>query len=195
MLEDGVRFSRAEFSAARLEATTEQASQASGSGSLELVLDDQSPRPLLAANVALSSIVDEDRELSAGWHVLVAFIATPAQIDLYSAQFQLELGLERKGHEAACALLAPRGTLHQAPNTPVELVAAPLVPGVTRFEYFVASEPPVTLRTRGLESASAAGLASGDHRVGVRCYDEGGVLVGQTERTVTINADEEATRP
>jgi len=186
-LDDGARFSRTEFEDKALSAGGPRAIRATDEGSLLLVLDDQSPRPLLARTVPLRSVVDEDRELAPGWHTLVAFIQTASEVELSVVHFQIELELPRLDSEAKCALLSPGGTVHTSPSAEVELLAAPLSADVRRLEYFTRDADPLSLAP-GL-SALARGLPSGDHRLGVRCFDAAGKLIGASERTVTINAD------
>ena len=154
-----------------------------------LVLDEQSPRPLLENGAPLRSVVDEDRELSPGWHALVAFISSPSEVAIEQRQFQIELDLPSSKPTSGCVLVEPAGTVFVAPGRAVELVAAPLTPEVAQFEYYLAEEPTRHLRVPALEAAQVAGLPSGDHRLGVRCYDEHSALVGQNQRVVTVNAD------
>ena len=190
-LKDGVRLSRKEFELVQLRAASPAAVQASQSGALLLLLDDQSPRPLLEASVPLRSLVDEDRELSPGWHVLVAFVVSPAATDLQVVRFQLELDLPESRPSSQCALLEPAGTVVIPKGGSVRLVAAPLSAQTTQLVYSVGDDPAAIWRAPALESVRASDLPSGDHRLGVRCYDGAGMLVGESQRTVTVNRVEE----
>jgi hypothetical protein len=188
-LEPDRRLSRADFNALRLHPLSPVAIEARARGTLLLVLDEQSPRPLLENGATLRSVVDEDQELAPGWHSLVAFISSPAEVAIEQRYFQIELDLPRARQASGCVLLEPAGTVFLPPGRTVELMAAPLAPGVAQFEYYVASEPTARFRVPALEAAQAVGLASGDHRFGVRCYDQHSALVGQSERVVAVNAD------
>jgi hypothetical protein len=188
-LEPDQRLSRAEFNALRLRPVAPAAVEAQARGALLLVLDEQSPRPLLENGATLRSVVDEDRELAPGWHALVAFVASPAEVAIEERHFQLELDLPRARQASSCVLLEPAGTVFLTPGRAVELVAAPLGPEAIQFEYYLAEDPAARLRVPKLEAAQALGLASGDHRLGVRCYDQESVLVGQSERVVTVNVE------
>jgi hypothetical protein len=190
-LADGVRLTRKEFELLQVRAASPGAIQASQRGALLLLLDDQSPRPLLEASVPLRSLVDEDRELSPGWHVLVAFVGSTDATDLQIVHFQLELDLPDSRASSQCLLLEPAGTVVLPAGGSVRLVAAPLSPQTKQLEYSVGGEPASVWRAPALESVRASGLPSGDHRLGVRCYDDAGVLVGESLRTVTVNRDEE----
>jgi len=182
--------SRADFDTLRLHTASPAAAQAQARGALLLALDEQSPRPLLENGAPLRSVVDEDRELSPGWHALVAFIPSPSAVEIVERHFQIELDLPRSKPASGCALLEPAGTVFLAPGQAVELVAAPLTPDVAQFEYYVAEEPTLRFRVPALEAALVVGLGSGDHRLGVRCYDQHSALVGQNQRVVTVNADQ-----
>jgi hypothetical protein len=186
-LEDVTRLSRREFDSRAMRARSPQALQACQDGTLFLALDDQSPRPLLQAVVPLRSVVDEDRELGPGWHLLVAFVRSPEQTTLQTARFQLETELPEPPSDSQCVLLEPAGTVVPKAGAGLRLLAAPLAAQVDRFEYHVGASQGSPFRTRAHESVQVHGLALGDHRVGVRCYDESGTLVGRSERIVTVD--------
>lgn len=190
-LKDDARLSQREFEARVVRTQSPQALEACKSGSLLLVLDDQSPRPLLEPAVPLQSLVDEDRELSPGWHVLVAFVRLPEVTTLQVARFQLDSGVPEPPTDSQCALLEPVGTVALPAGGSIRLLAAPLAAEAKQFEYFLRREPPATFRTHTLEAVRVLGLAAGDHRIGVRCFDAAGMLVGESERTVTANLDQE----
>jgi hypothetical protein len=183
------KLSRADFAALRLRPASPLAAQATDSGDLLLIIDEQTPRPLLESGALLRSVVDEDRELSPGWHALVSFIVSPEQILLEQRHFELELDVPRATPGSGCVLLEPPGTVHLATGSDIELVAAPLGPDALHFEYFVDSAPGAQLRVPALEAALAHGVTRGDHQMGVRCYDAAGALVGQSQRVVTVNLD------
>lgn len=186
-LADGKRLTRDAFDHAAVVVKRVSARAAVEKQRLLVLLDDQTPRPLLTWTAPLTSVVDEDRELGPGWHVLAVALVEDAGVEVQVVRFVLEL--EGAPEEAApgCVLLAPGGTVYATAGDALELVGLALSPGVRRFEYFVAGVEGSSLRVPGLEGALAHGLEAGDHRLGVRCYDAGGGLVGESSRTVTLN--------
>ena len=188
-LEDGTHFSRPDFERAVLRAKDPRASAAIATDSLAMLLDDQTPRPLLLATVPLESLVDEDRELAPGWHALTVVLASEESVEVEVVRFQLELEGTVEGFQPGCSLLAPGGTIYAALGESLELVGVPLSPDITRFDYFVGPRSMGTAAA-GLASARVLGLTSGDQELGVRCYDAGGRLRGESRRPVTLNGDQ-----
>jgi hypothetical protein len=194
-LADGTELGRADFERTLLRTKDPRAQAAVSAGTLLVLLDDQTPRPLLGPSVALESLVDEDRELAPGWHVLALVLPSGTQLDVEVVRFQVELREPLPVLEPGCALLAPGGTTHASASAALELVGLPLSSAVARFEYAVAEPRSTHVRLPGLESALLSGLPSGDHLLTVRCYDGGGHLLGESQRTVTLNLDEGTASP
>lgn len=194
-LADGTELGRADFERTSLRTKDPRAQAAASAGTLLVLLDDQTPRPLLAPSVPLESLVDEDRELAPGWHTLTVVLSSGMQVDLEVVRFQVELREPLPGHEPGCALLSPGGTTHASTSAVLELVGLPLSKAVARFEYALTEASSTPARLPGLESALLSGLPSGDHRFTVRCYDGAGHLLGESQRTVTLNLDEGTASP
>lgn len=165
------------------------------------MLDLQSPRPLLASSWPLVGLVDEDRELSPGWHTLTAFRWTtePAQtrsltigqtafaLDVASGSQPIAQTPAEPDAAARCVLVAPQAAL--PPEEPDPLVFGLARPGdVGVVEYFLVGSRESELRLPLGTPARLRGLAPGDHTIGARFWDPSGRPLATVTRSITKNA-------
>lgn len=174
-----------------------------------VVLDEEAPRPLLAARTPLALLVEEDAELAPGPHVLTAYQERKEGLAVVHLGFSLEDGEIQDVAAGAprCLLALPRGTYR---GTDARLIKVVPIAGLgadsLRLTLGPAFEPPGTpplggdgarkksVRAWPETSAGPLGssfvlraLESGDYLVTLECLSRTGAP-SASRRVITIDA-------
>ncbi len=170
-----------------------------GSGTFEnlwAILDEQAPRPL-REDSTLGGLVDEDSELSPGWHVLLVFAEHQAErkIVFTSHRFSLDVTDPGRPPTVYCALIRPRGTYNGEAAQRIDFVPLSVSDQVTRLRLVLTGPEHVSRLLLGAsEAAQQVKVVSGDHHVRLDCLDETQESLQVVRRIFTVNRDLEESR-
>lgn len=157
-----------------------------------LALDDRPPRRVADPPMVLADLVNEDEELSPGFHRLFAFERSATELLFEQKTFTVETTPTGQPKEPACVLFLPRGTYNGRDATSrVEVMVVPLGPEVDRIEIratggsFVASGSFLPRTAAWIE-----GAPDGDIEVTATCFEQQRAVT-QMRRTIVLNGDTE----